>query len=152
MFEALGSIDSINANLGLAREHCSQIKDLNPKVHEQLVEIQARLIDLGSHIATPKNSEKSTEFKTSHTKFGEKNIQNLETWIDEYNEELPVLTNFILPSGGLAASQLHVARTQTRSAERDLVSLFDKEQIDPEAYQYVNRLSDYIFMLARYCA
>ena len=94
---------------------------------DQLTEIQARLLDVGSHIATPRKSEEGHERKLQHTQFGGENCENLEEWIDAMDEKLPPLTNFILPSGGLAASQLHVARTVCRRAERDLVPLYSSE-------------------------
>lgn len=119
---------------------------------EQLEEIQARLIDLGSHVATPRNSGEDQEKKIAHTDFDEANIANLEKWIDEMDLVLPPLKNFILPSGGLASANLHVARTVCRRAERNLIPLYKEEHIDAHAYKYVNRLSDYLFTLARYCA
>ena len=117
---------------------------------EQITEIQARLLDVGSHVATPRTSEQTK--KVAHTDFSDQHIKALEVWIDQMDEKLPPLKNFILPSGGLAAAQLHVARTVCRRAERDLVPLFQDELISEPTYIYINRLSDYLFMLARTCA
>ena len=88
----------------------------------------------------------------AHTAFPEDHVTDLEGWIDAMDTKLPPLKNFILPSGGLAAAQFHVARTVCRRTERDLVSLLEEEQINPIAFTYVNRLSDYLFTLARVCA
>ena len=107
---------------------------------------------MGSHVATPRKSDEGHEKKIQHTTFDEEHVNDLEKWIDAMDSELPPLKNFILPSGGLAASTLHVARTVCRRAERDLVGLYQAEQIDQQTYRYVNRLSDYLFMLARTCA
>jgi cob(I)alamin adenosyltransferase len=146
VFQTLGAIDELNAHLGLAREYMA--KDSNGL--QQLEEIQARLIDVGSHVATPRDSEQDK--KVAHTEFNAAHIKDLESWIDEMDTKLPPLKNFILPSGGLAASQLHVARTVCRRAERNLVPLFQEELIGEPTFVYVNRLSDYLFMLARTCA
>ena len=99
IFECLGSIDELNANLGLAREYIKKVPNMSTT---QLEEIQARLIDVGSHVATPRTSDH--EKKVAHTEFDEDHIKNLENWIDVWDQELPPLKNFILPSGGLAAS------------------------------------------------
>lgn len=146
VFQTLGAIDELNAHLGLAREYMTK----ESQGLEQLEEIQARLIDVGSHVATPRTSEQSK--KVAHTDFPAQHITDLEQWIDAMDTKLPVLKNFILPSGGLAASQLHIARTVCRRAERSLVPLFQEEMISEPTYIYVNRLSDYLFMLARICA
>ena len=110
-------------------------------------------MDVGSHVATPRQTEKlGAQKKIDHTAFSEDNIDNVEAWIDDLDKDLPPLTNFILPSGGLAASQIHVARTVCRRAERNLVGLLQDGYIDEPAYTYINRLSDYLFTAARYCA
>jgi cob(I)alamin adenosyltransferase len=83
--------------------------------HEQLEEIQARLIDLGSHVATPRKSDEDQEKKVSHTVFDPANVENLEKWIDQMDLILPPLKNFILPSGGLAASTLHIGILNSHS-------------------------------------
>ena len=126
---------------------------MDQKVLAQIAEIQARLMDVGSHVATPRQTEKiGAETKIAHTSFEEENVASLEKWIDEYDEKLPPLTNFILPSGGLASCQLHIARTVCRRAERTLVPLLQSGSIDKVVYEYINRLSDYLFTLARYSA
>ena len=143
VFQTLGAIDELNAHLGLAREYIGK----ESKGMSQLEEIQARLIDVGSHVATPRSTQ--NEKKKAHTDFPSCHISDLECWIDEMDTKLPPLKNFILPSGGLAASQLHVARTVCRRAERELVPLFQDDLIGESTYIYINRLSDYLFMLAR---
>ncbi|CDW72443.1 cob yrinic acid-diamide mitochondrial-like [Stylonychia lemnae] len=135
-----------------AREYFSGIEDLDKRFAEEVEEIQCRLIDLGSQVATPRKADEIHEKKIIHTAFDPNNVLELEKRIDFMDEKLPPLKNFILPSGGLAASHIHVARTICRRAERNLIPLFQEEQIETHAYQYVNRLSDYLFMLARICA
>ena len=87
VFGCLGNIDELNAHLGLAREHCKSIKDLPSEVGEQLEELQARLLDLGSHVATPRQTEKvGAERKINQTAFDTDNTDSLEKWIDTYTE------------------------------------------------------------------
>lgn len=103
----------------LAREYCEQAD--HAQLQQWLPEIQSRLLDVGSHIATPQTSSKPTQLK--HTEFDPAFVEQLEKWIDEMDESLPALQKFILPSGGQAASTLHVCRSVARRAERHLVPL-----------------------------
>lgn len=146
VFEALGVCDEVNASLGIALELCEQagLKD----VAAMLEEISSRLFDVGSAVATPINTTSSSS-KLAHTSFDEKHVDWLERRIDEMDEELPQLKNFILPSGGLAASHLHLARTLARRAERRVWPLISTQQVDPVVGRYLNRLSDFLFTAAR---
>lgn len=137
IFEALGTNDELSSHLGLAQCYLQEGTD----IHSQLIKIQSTLQDLNSHVATP----------TNQIGFEGETVKELETWIDAMDEKLPPLTRFILPSGGLAASQLHVARTVCRRAERRLLTIIpDRPSIDPMVGVYLNRLSDYLFTAARY--
>lgn len=147
IFDALGANDQLSSTIGIAREFCT---DLNDDTTTRLKEIQCILQDVGSHIATPRGV--ATESKLAQTAFNEKHVENLEKWIDELNENLPPLTNFILPSGGRAASMLHLARTVCREAERRVTPLVRDNQVEDSVAKYLNRLSDFLFMAARHVA
>ena len=113
-----------------------------------LVAIQCKLIDLGSHVATPVDS--ASEGKKKATVFeGDIITEELEKEIDAMTETLPPLKNFILPGGCLSSAQIHVARAVCRRTERTMTTLFEEEKISQEALRFVNRLSDYLFTLAR---
>ncbi|CAM0142292.1 unnamed protein product [Umbelopsis sp. WA50703] len=133
----------------LAREHCDA---QNNGLSEKLEQIQCLLQDIGSNIATPKGG--ANEFKRERTRFDAEGsrVQDLENWIDELDGQLPPLKNFILPSGGLAASTLHIARSVCRRAERRVHPLIQADAADASTGKYLNRLSDYLFMAARYAA
>ena len=148
IFAALGDTDELNAHIGVAREHCQS--SAIPGLDVQLAEIQSRLLDLGSSIATPLPSASASKIRRVH--FAEDNTERLESWIDAMDEELPPLRNFILPSGGLSAAHLHVARTVCRRAERSVVPLVREETTERSVHVYLNRLSDYLFTAARYAA
>jgi len=135
-FEALGDVDELNAYLGLIR---SYIPD-----NTQLPEIQSRLFDVGAHLATPRNS--SNSIKLARTDFPDEHVTTLETWIDGMESELPALRNFILPGGKPTTALFHVAR----GAERHVVTLVDQGDVDEVVLRYLNRLSDYLFVAARY--
>lgn len=149
-FAALGDVDEVNACIGLASAHCATAKE-NPgkeKLIEQLGEVQSRLLDVGSAVATP--LESSSDRKIAIAQFAQEHSEQLEQWIDELDSELPALTTFILPSGGQASAQLHIARAVCRRAERAVVVLDDA--VPDSVRVYMNRLSDYLFTAARYAA
>ncbi len=126
-------------------------KQVSTLAETQLIKIQSVLLDIGSHIATPKKSasqkqlDRLAEFDINLTK-------ELELWIDTYDSELPTLKNFILPSGGKFASTVHMCRSICRRAERSMQPLLQSKDLDANVCVYMNRLSDYLFTLARYAA
>ncbi|XP_029637833.1 corrinoid adenosyltransferase isoform X2 [Octopus sinensis] len=145
IFDALGSTDELSSALGFAAELC---KEKGHTMDNRLQTIQCVLQDVGSNIATPKSSASETQLK--RTGFNDQHVKDLETWIDEYTAELPPLKNFILPSGGKTAASLHMARSICRRAERTVAPLVRHNEMDPSALQYLNRLSDFLFTVARY--
>jgi cob(I)alamin adenosyltransferase len=138
--EAYGTVDELNACLGMI---CAQLPD--GEVLECLRHIQIELFDLGADLATPVTAVTRKDIPRAR----EEQTLRLEEWIDRYEEELPPLTRFILPSGSLAGATLHFARTVCRRAERQVVALEQMEQVNPELIRYLNRLSDLLFVLAR---
>jgi cob(I)alamin adenosyltransferase len=112
-----------------------------------LTEIQSRLLDLGSAIATPLSS--GNDSKVARAAFPQASVAQLEAWLDALDARLPALRNFILPGGGLAAASLHAARAVARRAERAVVPLVRAKQADAVVVVYLNRLSDYLFVAAR---
>ncbi|XP_051691848.2 corrinoid adenosyltransferase MMAB isoform X1 [Oryctolagus cuniculus] len=113
-------------------------------------QIQCTLQDIGSTLATPRSSAREAHLK--HAAFGEGPVLELERWIDEYARQLPPLTAFILPSGGKSSSALHLCRAVCRRAERRVVPLVQMGETDANVAKFLNRLSDYLFTLARYAA
>ena len=145
---AYGSIDELNATLGLAR---SFVKD--QKLSKIVQTIQNELFNIGAELASPQKLKKpATKEGTADAYFQleKAKVEELEAIIDDYDEELPTLKNFILPGGSKEAAFLHFSRTVTRRAERVLSSLSKKEAINPNILAYINRLSDLLFVLARY--
>ncbi|MEM1269748.1 MAG: cob(I)yrinic acid a,c-diamide adenosyltransferase [Bacteroidota bacterium] len=141
--EAYGTVDEANAALGMARAHASEHEALSSL--EQLLErIQAELFVLGADLATPEDGPYPVP------RVEPEHIDGLEQAIDTYEAKLPALKHFVLPAGTLAASAFHVARTVTRRAERSTVHLAVVEQINENVVKYLNRLSDLLFVLARF--
>jgi len=139
--EAYGTIDELNSVLGVIRS-----LDIPLEIIELLISIQNKLFNIGSRLAS---DEKGNEF-TSGLAIQTEDIEVLEKAIDQYQEELPELRNFILPGGELSVAQCHVARTICRRAERRIVEFSEQEKVQPELIKYINRLSDFLFVLARY--
>jgi cob(I)alamin adenosyltransferase len=138
--EAYGTVDELNSYLGVVRD---QLQDEELKTDLKI--IQDRLFTLGSILAT--DPEKSGKIQTPD--LFESDIKQLETWIDNMESLLPELKNFILPGGHQAVSFCHVARCVCRRAERLSVALNENEPVNELVLQYLNRLSDYLFVLSR---
>lgn len=138
--EVQGSIDECNCTLGAARSYID-----DAQLDSTLKEIQSLLLVAGSEITNRSNDDR-LPFIT------EENITALENLIDLTEQELKPLTNFILPAGGKASAQLHIARAASRKVERRLVTLRETDEVNPILLAYFNRLSDTLFVLARYAA
>jgi cob(I)alamin adenosyltransferase len=144
--DSYGTIDELNSYLGLIRDHTE-----NRAVHEDLIRIQSKLFTIGAMLATPteKGSREEKKSKLHIELIGDEDILHLENEMDKMNETLPEMTHFILPGGHPAVSFCHVARCVCRRAERKTVELHDLEGVDTQILIYLNRLSDYLFVMAR---
>ncbi len=137
---AIGEVDEANATIGVAiaaLERC--------ELAARLLRIQNDLFDLGADVATPGEVEGALRVIADQ-------VERLEQEIDEMNATLEPLTSFILPSGSTAVSTLHVARAVVRRAERAAVALNETEPLSRQLLAYLNRLSDYLFVAARFVA
>lgn len=145
--EALGTIDECNSVLGTAKSFLPEAENFNI-IRNQIEIIQHALFDLGAAVATPRTSSEAN--KIDKTRFDQDAIQVLEKWIDEMDAQLPPLKTFILPSGHPAASFTHLARSVCRRAERTVIPLNKHADVADAIVIYLNRLSDYLFILARF--
>lgn len=140
--EAYGTVDELNSFIGLVSDH---LDNKHSKI--TLKEIQDRLFTIGSSLAC--DPEKETKMKIPDLK--EADVDLLEKEIDKMNEVLPVMKTFLLPSGHVSVSTIHVTRCVCRRAERCCVNLQQQDLfIEPLVIKYLNRLSDYLFVLARF--
>jgi len=140
--EAYGTVDELNAVVGLARQATAKDAVLDP----MLARIQNELFDLGADLATPQ----SAEAPASKLRILESQVERLEQEIDAMNGQMSPLASFVLPGGSATAAALHVARTVCRRAERICVALDAREPVTPAALKYLNRLSDLLFVAARF--
>lgn len=143
--EAYGSIDELNSVIGLAITAVSSSKCKVLGIKKELIQIQHDLLKIGSHLANP-----DTQYSILNTQYFQKRVEEFEKFIDQLTDKLPQLSNFILPGGGEIGSLLHFCRTVCRRAERRIVAFSQKENVHSEILIYFNRLSDLLFVMARY--
>lgn len=147
---AYGTIDELNAAIGLvAAMHKAEAARLNQaEVLTLLQQIQCQLYNIGAHLATPQVDGQT--LTTTLPQLADNTITLLEHSIDKMTAQLPALHQFILPGGSIISSQVHLARTICRRAERTIVRLSEQTTINPLIIRYCNRLSDWLFTLARF--
>jgi cob(I)alamin adenosyltransferase len=144
--ESYGTIDELNSHIGLIRD-----QDIHQNYKDILMHIQDRLFTIGAILATDpdKATLKSGQARLNIPKISNKDIELLEKEMDQMEDSLPPMTHFVLPGGHQTVSFCHIARTVCRRAERLAAHLNDLEPFQPETLMYINRLSDYLFVLAR---
>ena len=139
---AYGTVDEVNATVGLARQHATGWMD------DALARVSNDLFDLGADLATP-DRDKDAELPYTALRIISSQVDRLEAEIDAQNEKLEPLRSFILPGGSALAAQLHLCRTVCRRAERLTVELSTVEDVNPDAIRSLNRLSDWFFVMGR---
>lgn len=142
--EGYGTLDELNSALGLVRSTLIEVKPFGATVEKSLQTIQNCLFNIGSHLACENDA-----VRPNLPKVKPENIAQLESEMDRWEEELPPLKNFILPGGSVPAAHAHVARTICRRAEREMVRLAESVNVETDQLIYINRLSDWLFLLAR---
>ena len=146
IIDAVGDLDECNSALGAALSMLPEYPIFHD-LKKQGIAIQHALFDLGANIATPTHG--ATEQKLSQTRFSKEAVLILEKWIDGLDQQLPPLKNFILPGGHPSASLFHLTRTICRRCERHFHHLLELGLIEDSACAFINRLSDYFFMVCR---
>ena len=135
---AYGDVDELNSVIGISRQQA-----MPPGYDAWLARVQNDLFDLGADLCVPEGGDGERLRVTAEQ------VARLEGWCDAVNEKLAPLTSFVLPGGSPAAAALHLGRTVCRRAERSVIGLGDAKAINPHAVEYLNRLSDLLFILAR---
>ncbi|NMH86371.1 cob(I)yrinic acid a,c-diamide adenosyltransferase [Flavivirga algicola] len=144
--ESYGTIDELNSHLGLIRD-----QEIDQQYKDLIIHIQDRLFTVGAILATDPEKAilKNGKERLNIPKISNEDIERLEKEMDVMNAKLPPMTHFVLPGGHQTVSFCHIARCVCRRAERLATALNDIEEIEPSALMYLNRLSDYLFVLAR---
>lgn len=145
--EAIGTVDECNCSIGVALSFMDDTSSFS-KLKEQLKLVQHALFDVGAALATPRTS--ASDSKLNKTRFDHDATALLERWMDEMDTKLPELHSFILPGGHPSGACLHLARSICRRAERWVVPLNKQGDVSDHVLVYLNRLSDYLFILSRY--
>jgi len=135
--EAFGTVDEANSAIGVVLA----VENIPDTIGKCLTEVQHDLFELGGELCIP-----------GHAAISQMHVERLESELDAFNDDLPMLKEFILPGGGPAAAACHLARTIVRRAERRVGTLADVEDVRPEVGKYLNRLSDLLFVIARVLA
>lgn len=146
VLDAFGSLDELNSAIGLTRELIHERSDNKDRLDNVLVKLkrlQAELFELGAEIA---------KYKAAKPSLTGIDVERLEAEIDEFSEHLPPLRSFILPGGGVIAANLHLCRTLCRRAERFIYRVNSQDALRSDLLCYINRLSDWLFVAARYVA
>jgi len=144
--DSYGTVDELNSWIGLVRD-----QSIDQPKKETLIAIQNHLFTIGAILATPPEKEtlKNGKERLNISKISDDDISMLEQEMDQMDSELPEMTHFILPGGNQSVSFCHITRTVCRRAERLAVELNQNSPVDPQVLKYLNRLSDYLFVLAR---
>lgn len=135
--ETFGTVDEANSVIGMVLA----VKDIPDDIRACLIEVQHEMFDVGGELCMP-----------GYVAIHQKHVDRLEHALDEFNDNLPPLKEFILPGGGVATSACHLARTVVRRAERHVWTLAKRDTVRPEITMYLNRLSDLLFVIARILA
>ncbi|MHA2206344.1 MAG: cob(I)yrinic acid a,c-diamide adenosyltransferase [Candidatus Thorarchaeota archaeon] len=139
--EAYGTVDELNSSLGIAKTHSCE------RISEFLIKIQQQIFYIAAELATPQASLDSVK---GIPRVGAEDVTRLEEIADEISNELPHLSNFVVPGGTSAASFLHLSRSICRRAERRVITFSKTEPVNTEIIRYLNRLSDLLFVMTRY--
>jgi cob(I)alamin adenosyltransferase len=140
---AFGSVDELNSTIGICRLHTGKMEDKT--FDDMLFRIQNDLFDLGADLATLADEERNE----IDLRITPQHVKRIEKEIDAMNADLKPLDSFVLPGGDPAAAHIHLARAQARRTERDMTKLATQESVGDPALQYINRLSDHLFVMAR---
>jgi cob(I)alamin adenosyltransferase len=138
--EAYGTVDELNSWMGMLRS-----QGLRANENQYIIQIQNKLFNIGSRLAS---DEKGDEF-TASLSIKDSDIKTIEDAIDDLEKGLPELKQFILPGGDVVVSRCHIARTVCRRAERRILEFSEQNSVQPEIIKYINRLSDFLFVLSR---